>query len=172
MKFFDKYFFKILVNQYADFKSKASLKDFWLFGLYTFSCYLILYILSVAATGFPNLQIILSIITLTFFIATIIPTIAITTRRLHDSNRRGWWQLIVFVPALISISCFGILFEIIVAQYFAPDSQIAQLMQGAEFFDRVFKLSLIVLLCGILVLVVLLCQKSKAITKFDKLGKL
>ena len=32
--------------------------------------------------------------------ATFIPTLALTVRRLHDINRTGWWQLLLFVPLL------------------------------------------------------------------------
>ncbi|MNW22858.1 Inner membrane protein YhaI [compost metagenome] len=28
------------------------------------------------------------------------PSIAVTARRLHDTNRSGWWQLIYFVPVI------------------------------------------------------------------------
>ena len=33
-----------------------------------------------------------------FSLATIIPSIAVTTRRLHDTGRSGWWYLLIFVP--------------------------------------------------------------------------
>ena len=33
-----------------------------------------------------------------FVLATVIPSIAVATRRLHDTDRSGWWQLISLVP--------------------------------------------------------------------------
>ncbi len=33
-----------------------------------------------------------------FALALIIPSLAVTVRRLHDTNRSGWWYLITFVP--------------------------------------------------------------------------
>jgi uncharacterized membrane protein YhaH (DUF805 family) len=33
-----------------------------------------------------------------FVLATFIPTLAVTVRRLHDTNRSGWWVLLEFVP--------------------------------------------------------------------------
>jgi len=33
-------------------------------------------------------------------LGTFIPTLAVATRRLHDTDRSGWWQLIVFVPLI------------------------------------------------------------------------
>lgn len=35
-----------------------------------------------------------------FDLALLIPGIAITTRRLHDTNRSGWWQLLAFIPII------------------------------------------------------------------------
>jgi uncharacterized membrane protein YhaH (DUF805 family) len=33
-------------------------------------------------------------------LAVLIPGIAVTFRRLHDTDRSGWWWLIVFIPLL------------------------------------------------------------------------
>ena len=33
-----------------------------------------------------------------FSFATMLPSIAVGTRRLHDLDRSGWWQLLWFVP--------------------------------------------------------------------------
>jgi uncharacterized membrane protein YhaH (DUF805 family) len=38
---------------------------------------------------------IFDIISLIFQLAVLIPSITVATRRLHDTNRSGWWQLIV-----------------------------------------------------------------------------
>ena len=35
-----------------------------------------------------------------FSLATLVPSIAAATRRLHDTNRSGWWQLIALVPVV------------------------------------------------------------------------
>ncbi len=32
--------------------------------------------------------------------AVFIPSIAVTCRRLHDVNKSGWWQLLVFIPVI------------------------------------------------------------------------
>ena len=41
--------------------------------------------------GLPNLL---------FVVAMLIPSLAVTFRRLHDSNHSGWWLLIGFVPII------------------------------------------------------------------------
>ena len=43
------------------------------------------------AVGLPNLL---------FVVAMLIPSLAVTFRRLHDTNHSGWWLLIGFVPII------------------------------------------------------------------------
>ncbi len=33
-----------------------------------------------------------------FVLASLVPGIAVGTRRLHDSGKSGWWQLLLFIP--------------------------------------------------------------------------
>jgi len=35
-----------------------------------------------------------------FRVITLIPSLSLGARRLHDINRTGWWQLLLFVPLL------------------------------------------------------------------------
>jgi uncharacterized membrane protein YhaH (DUF805 family) len=48
------------------------------------------------------------IVGLIWILATIVPAIALLIRRLHDTNRSGWWALIGLVPfvgAIVLIIC-------------------------------------------------------------------
>lgn len=38
-----------------------------------------------------------------FSLGTLLPSIAVATRRLHDTDRSGWWQLILFIPVIGAI---------------------------------------------------------------------
>ncbi len=71
---------KICFIKYSDFKTRSSRSDFWWFALFQ---------------GIVNLVtspiFILTIIT---SILLIIPSLAVGARRLHDTNRSGWWQLL------------------------------------------------------------------------------
>ncbi|WP_077338266.1 DUF805 domain-containing protein [Pseudocolwellia agarivorans] len=77
-------------KKYADFKGRARRKEYWMFILF----YLIIIIgLSIVdytiGTGFLS-----SIFSLVMFV----PSLSIAARRLHDTGRTGWWQLIYLVP--------------------------------------------------------------------------
>lgn len=95
------WYLKVL-KQYADFRGRARRKEYWMFTLIHLCIIFVLAFLTVFLTNDfygneePNF-IGLSIIGI-YFIATFIPFLAVTARRLHDIGKSGWWYLINFVP--------------------------------------------------------------------------
>ena len=85
------YFFQAL-KQFADFKGRARRKEYWMFYLFYIVFYIILSMIDMALGTFIH--------TFVFAIALLIPSISIAARRLHDTGRTGWWQLILFVPLI------------------------------------------------------------------------
>ena len=93
--------------KYATFSGRARRKEYWLF-------YLAWFILAVIAFGIdmvigsPVIEIgVVGIINA----ALICPSLAVSVRRLHDTNRRGWWLLMYLIPIigaiwLIVLFCF------------------------------------------------------------------
>jgi len=75
------------LNKYADFKGCASRSEFWWWGLAIF----------IGSIGFSMISQSLSGL---FTLATIVPSIAVATRRLHDTDRTGWFQLLGFIPII------------------------------------------------------------------------
>lgn len=76
---------KVCFSKYADFSGRASRSEYWWF---------VLFILLVSAAT----SLISPMLSGLFTLATLLPSIAAATRRLHDTQRTGWWQLIVLVP--------------------------------------------------------------------------
>ena len=72
-------------TKYVDFNGRASRSEYWWFFLF-------LVVVSVVLSLFSHELYIV------FSLATFLPSIAAAARRLHDTNRSGWWQLIVFLP--------------------------------------------------------------------------
>lgn len=84
------------LNKYADFKGKASRSEYWWFFLFTAIVGVITGILDlVIFTGFTE-TLGTGPLRLLFNVAVITPGIAVGARRLHDTNRSGWWQLLYF----------------------------------------------------------------------------
>ena len=80
------------IKQYATFSGRARRKEYWMFSLF----YIIFYIILAVIDGVLGTMF-LSII---FSLALLIPSISIAARRLHDTGRTGWWQLIVLIPLI------------------------------------------------------------------------
>ena len=82
------------LNKYADFKGKASRSEYWWFFLFTAIVGVITGILDVVI--FPAFTETLGTgpLRLLFNVAIITPSFAVGARRLHDTNRSGWWQLL------------------------------------------------------------------------------
>jgi uncharacterized membrane protein YhaH (DUF805 family) len=79
-------------RKYADFGSRSRRKEYWFFVLFTFLISLGVGVVD-AVAGLGFLMII-------YMLAVLIPGIAVTIRRLHDTGRSGWWILINFVPVI------------------------------------------------------------------------
>jgi uncharacterized membrane protein YhaH (DUF805 family) len=73
------------IRKYAEFNGRASRSEYWWFALFVF---LVGTLLSFASHLLSGL----------FYLGVLLPSIAAATRRLHDTNRSGWWQLIGLVP--------------------------------------------------------------------------
>ncbi len=78
---------RVCLSKYADFSGRASRSEYWWFFLFVF----------LASLGTSMIHEVLGGI---FALATLLPSIAVTARRLHDTNRSGWWQLIYFIPLI------------------------------------------------------------------------
>ena len=76
---------KICFTKYADFSGCAARPEFWWWILFTFVATAALQTVSYNLSGL-------------FSIATFLPSIAVTARRLHDTDRSGWLQLLWLIP--------------------------------------------------------------------------
>ena len=93
-----------------NFKGRASKSEFWWFYLYDGIIYVagemllktdsnenLIYSEGVVALGL--------ILTVLFFI-NLIPAAAVGVRRLHDTNRSGWWYLLFIVPLITLVGLY------------------------------------------------------------------
>ena len=102
---------KTCFSKYADFTGRAGRSEFWWWVLFTFLLGIVASIIdavlgtrSSSGTGLVE-----SLANL----AVLLPSIAVGARRLHDTGRSGWWQLLWFAI------CVGWIFLII---WFCQDS--------------------------------------------------
>jgi uncharacterized membrane protein YhaH (DUF805 family) len=90
------WYFRVLRN-YAVFAGRARRKEYWMFGLIQG---LIIFVLRYPHffTGTVDPESHLGQIRVLYVFGTFIPLIAVSVRRLHDTNRSGWWFLMFLVP--------------------------------------------------------------------------
>jgi uncharacterized membrane protein YhaH (DUF805 family) len=93
-----------VLKNYAVFSGRARRKEFWMFALFNFLIAIAMAILdSVLRT--PHAYNI-GLLGILYAVAVLLPGIAVTVRRLHDTNRSGLWILIALVPFVGGIVLF------------------------------------------------------------------
>ena len=85
------YWKRVVLENYANFAGRARRAEYWWFTLANILAIVVLAVLMAAAKIFVVLYVI-------YALALIIPSIAVTIRRLHDTDKSGWWILIGLVP--------------------------------------------------------------------------
>ena len=88
------------LTRYAQFTGRASRSEFWWFQLFIMIISIPLYLLSFYAgySGSQGLALVATGLGVVMWLAFVLPSIAATIRRLHDTDRSGWWLLLGFVP--------------------------------------------------------------------------
>ncbi len=88
-----------VLGNYATFNGRATRRQYWLFFLMNMLFF-------IGLTLFDNLIGIVhhagsvGLLGGAYVLAMLIPTAAVTVRRLHDTNRTGWWALSFLVPII------------------------------------------------------------------------
>ncbi len=88
------------LKKYAVFSGRARRKEYWMFVLFYLIFTIVLSVIdSILGIGEEGGGLLSGL----FVLAMLIPSLAVTFRRLHDTDRSGWWLLIGFVPLIGSI---------------------------------------------------------------------
>jgi len=92
------YYKEVVFERYADFNGRSRRAEFWYFYMVH-----MLIIIGMAMIG-PRINIGFYIVGIAVYtVLTVIPTLAVTIRRLHDTEKSGWWYFISFIPIVGSI---------------------------------------------------------------------
>ena len=99
------------LKKYAVFSGRARRKEYWMFFLVNI---IISAVLSIIQLAVPSIAGVISVLSGLYGLAILIPSLAVGVRRLHDTNRTGWWLFIGLIPVIGTI---------ILIVFFAQDSQ-------------------------------------------------
>jgi len=108
------------LKRYAEFSGRSRRKEYWMWTLFQVLLYVAIMVVMMmvgggaAAMGDPNaasaaggaaiaVLAVYGLLVLAFFI----PSIAVTVRRLHDTNRSGWWVLAPVIPYAVMALAMG-----------------------------------------------------------------
>lgn len=76
-------------RNYANFRGRARRREFWYFTLFVFALLVAARILDVLVFGYGGGSRLFSTVVLLLLI---LPQLAVSVRRLHDTGRSGWWM--------------------------------------------------------------------------------
>src|SRR5256885_1885178 len=90
----------VLTGHYADFHGRASRLEFWHYTL----VYLVIWVL----LDILGIRLLLTVVSL----ALLVPSLAVSVRRLHDVDRSGWLILVPIVPAFLMVALVYLFFPL------------------------------------------------------------
>jgi uncharacterized membrane protein YhaH (DUF805 family) len=93
-----------VLKKYQVFKERARRKEYWMFVLFNIIISLILRLVEDLIGIYPKEGI--GVLEGLYGLVVLIPGIAVSVRRLHDTGRSGWWLLIGIVPIIGVIVLF------------------------------------------------------------------
>jgi len=82
-----------VLKKYAEFSGRARRREYWMFVLINFLIGCGLGVIGALVHG-------LSFLSWLYSLAVLVPSIAVSVRRLHDTGRSGWWLLIGLIPLI------------------------------------------------------------------------
>ncbi len=77
-------------KNYVGFSGRARRKEYWMFVLFNFLAGVVASVID----GILGTMMIYSL----YSLAALLPGLAVCARRLHDTDRSGWWILISLIP--------------------------------------------------------------------------
>lgn len=93
------WYLDVLKNHYVDYHGRAGRREYWMYTL-------VVAIMTIFLTILCSISGVFYILYTIFILVNILPSWALSVRRLHDIGKSGWWILINLVPLIGSIVLF------------------------------------------------------------------
>ena len=92
------YWKKVVLENYTNFTGRARRAEFWWYFLANLIISFVFNIIdAVIGTGMGGG---IGVIGLIYSLAVLVPGLAVGVRRLHDTDKSGWWLLIALIPII------------------------------------------------------------------------
>lgn len=95
------HYYLLALKKYAVFSGRSSRKAFWLFTLFNLVVLLVLGLPDIYPINLPEQALsLLSILHIIYALGFFIPSLAVSARRLHDTDRSAWNLLFLLLPLI------------------------------------------------------------------------
>src|SRR3712207_4024073 len=92
-------------KKYAVFGGRSRRMEYWSFVLFNFVVFVVLAGIDALLGTFSSAAGV-GLLSGIYVLATLVPILALTVRRLHDFDRSGWWVLVYLIPLIGPIVLF------------------------------------------------------------------
>lgn len=125
------------LKKYADFQGRARRSEYWLFVLLQIIIYIIAAVLGAIAGGGNADSGAMDMLVGVVSLGLLLPSLAVSVRRLHDIDRTGWWVLIGLIPLIggLVLFIFSLLDGTAGGNRFGPDPKGRGGSNTAEVFE-------------------------------------
>jgi uncharacterized membrane protein YhaH (DUF805 family) len=111
-----------VLRKYVDFGGRARRKEYWMFVLFNVIISVVLVMVDLALGTF-SAERGMGLLGGIYSLGVLLPSLSVCVRRLHDTDRSGWWLLIAFVPC---VGAFVLLYFLVDegtrgSNHFGPD---------------------------------------------------
>jgi uncharacterized membrane protein YhaH (DUF805 family) len=95
------------IEKYADFTGRASRPEYWWYVLAVLVAYIVVGIVESILGIHHMILYSYGPLSALLWLATLVPSLAAGVRRLHDTNRSGWWILLPIIPYCLGMVLGG-----------------------------------------------------------------
>jgi uncharacterized membrane protein YhaH (DUF805 family) len=107
-------------RNYVGFSGRAARSEYWYWVLFILLLQIVAWLIDMTLFGFNTTGV--NPIGVIVSLATFLPTLAVSARRLHDIDRSGWWALLIFtVIGYLVLLYWACLRGTVGANRFGPD---------------------------------------------------
>jgi len=107
-------------RNYVGFSGRAARSEYWYWVLFVVLLTIVAWLIDMTVFGFNTTGV--NPISVIVALATLLPGLAVSVRRLHDIDRTGWWVLLTFtVIGILVLFAWGFMRGTVGANRFGPD---------------------------------------------------
>jgi uncharacterized membrane protein YhaH (DUF805 family) len=92
-------------RRFADFSGRSRRREYWLFQLLIGMCFVLFWVIGLSSPSNQDTALVLMGL---LILVSLVPSLAVQVRRLHDIGKSGWWLFVGIVPIIGGIWLFAL----------------------------------------------------------------